>query len=291
MADYIVRVIAREAGVRGLACVTTEVVKEGARRHRTAPTATLALGRALTAAALMGALLKVRQRVALKFTGDGPLEKIITEGDSYGRVRGYVQRPNVNLQVAAGTDPVDRAIGQGNLTVVKDLQLKDLAEGVVPLATGDIANDLAFYLNQSEQNLSAVELGVVLNDTGAVQTAGGLLIQELPSHKEKESAIHILAERIQEMPPLEEALREGKTPEDVLARVFGGVSYDVLEQRPLMFKCSCSWERSEKALVSLGREELEALLQEGQAVVDCHFCHERYVFSAETLEDLIAQFD
>lgn len=291
MKDYLVRIIAREVGVRGLVCVITNLVNEICQKHGTAPTATAYLGRALTGGALMGALLKVQQRVAVKLEGTGPLQKAIVESDSYGRLRGYVAVPDLDLPLKQGRQDMTTAIGRaGLLTVVRDLRLKELAEGVVPLETGEVDTDLMAYFDQSEQIPTAVSIGLAMNEDGTVAVAGGLLIQALPPHDDQ--IVARLKERIPELPPIEELLGSGQTPEDVLALLFEGIEYEVLEKRPLRFQCDCSRERSEKALITLGREEIEQLLaNEGQAVVDCHFCHERYVFDAVELELILEEME
>ena len=281
--DYIIRTIAKDAGVRAMACISTELSAEGARRHATQPTATVALGRALIGAALLGALLKVRHRLALKFEGSGPIQKMIVEADAYGKVRGYIANPAVDG--GTGLYDLQKAMGEGILTVVKDVKMKDLMESVVPLVTSLIDEDLEFYLNQSEQIASAVQVGVVLGPEGGIAVAGGVLIQNLGDQKGE--TIHLLAERLQEMPPVAELLHSGQTPETILAQLFGDIPYEVLEKRPLVFKCECSRERSEGALRSLGREEVQQLFEEGQAIVDCHFCHERYFFTRDDLELLL----
>lgn len=280
MEDYIIRIIAKEAGVRGMACVSTHLAAEGVRRHNTEPTATIALGRALTAAALMGTLLKVRHEIAIKFEGNGPLKKIIVEADAYGRVRGYLANPDVN----SGTTLYDlqKALGEGVLTVVKDIKLQELVESMVPLVTSHIDEDLEFYLNQSEQTPSALQVGVVLDAEGRIAVAGGILIQNMGDHQH--DTIHLLAERLQEMPPVAELLHSGQTPETLLANLLGDITYEVVEKRSLTFQCQCSRERSERALRTLGREEVQTLFDEGEAVVDCHFCHERYLFTRDDLE-------
>lgn len=288
MKDYLVRIIAKEAGVRGLACVTTDLVAEGGQRHATTPTATAALGRALTAATLAGALLKVRQRVALKYDGNGPLGKIITESDAYGHVRGYVANPRVEVERHQEVIDIAGAIGAGELLVVRDVLLPDLMRTVVQLQTSEVDDDLAFYYNQSEQVATLVEIGVALDDEGVVTVAGGLLLQALADQGAE--TIALLAERLQELPPVEDVLRT-RTPEQLLADILGDISYDVLEERDVTFRCSCSYERSVKALISLGRVELEQLLANGEAVVDCHFCHERYSFTANDLEAILADLD
>lgn len=290
MGDYLLRAIAREAGVRGLACITTDLANEGARRHETTPTATAVLGHGLTAAALFGALLKVQQRVAIKYEGSGPIQKMVVESDSYGKIRGYVANPAADVPRTDDGENVKAALGNlGVLTVVKDLRLKELTESVVPTAGGALDEELTFYLNQSEQIPSVVEMGVYLDENGAVKVAGGLLLQALPSH-EDDTIIEQMRNRLQEMPPMSAMLHSGMTPETVLADLFGEIEYEVLEERPLAFKCTCSRERSEKALIMLGRDEVGQLLDtEGEAVIDCHFCHERYIFNRADLEGLLVE--
>jgi molecular chaperone Hsp33 len=287
--DYLVRALAKEAGIRAFACVTTDLVNEARERHGTSPTATVALGRALTGGALLGALLRVGHRVAIKFEGSGPLEKIVVEADSHGRVRGYTARPEIDLPRLQEDYDVVSAIGHaGLLTVVKDVQLKELVEGVVHLETSDIDGDLTSYLEQSEQIPSAVQLGVILAEDGQVAVAGGLLFQSIPPQGVE--AIAQIKERLQELPPVEALLETEQTPEEVLALIMGDTPYETLEQRPLRFECNCSRERTRRALLTLGREELEALLEsEGEAVVECQFCHEHYVFAREELEQLIEE--
>lgn len=282
MNDYLVRVIAKEAGVRGLACLCTGVVQEAARRHGTTPLCTAALGYGVTGAALLGALLKVQQRVGLRVIGDGRISKLVAESDSYGHLRAYIWPPDVWSPLPIGTEEVQAAIGdQGFLSVVKDLGLKDLAEGVVPLQSGLLDVDLTYYLMMSEQAPSLVEIGVKLNQQGVLQVAGGVLLQTLPDH-----AANILsdfADRLDDLPPLGEVLGDGQRPEDILATLFAGRAYETLETRALDFRCNCSRERSKMALRLINSEDLEVLRTEGEAVVDCHFCHERYVFSLEEL--------
>lgn len=286
MSDYIVRILAKEAGVRGLACVTTNLVQDAATRHETAPVATVALGQGLTAVALLGALLKIRQRVALKIEGDGPVGKLVAEGDSYGRLRGYVSRPMATLPAPLQPDDVRAALGHnGLLTVVKDIGLQELYEGVVPLQSGQLDSDLVYYFMQSEQAPTLVEIGVKLTPNHELQSAGGILLQLLPDAVP--FALRDLAERLDDLPGFAEQLAQGATPETILAALFGPISYETLETRPLSFQCSCSWGWAEQAIRLLDREDIEQLMAEGQAVVDCHFCHQRYIFSVEALETIL----
>ncbi len=291
MSDYLVRIITKSGSVRALACVTTDLVAEGCRRHGTLPTSSAALGRALTGGVLFGALLKTGQRVALRFEGNGPLKKIVVEAESNGAVAGYVGVPEVDLPDREGKLDVAGALGQaGFLTVTKDLGLKEPYKGMVQLYTSEIAEDLAYYLTSSEQIPSAVGLGVQVATDGSIAAAGGFLIQALPPHDE--STVDLLMERIGKLPRLSELIAGGLTPEDLLERLFAGIPYDTLEKRSLAFRCSCSREKVERALISMGEEELRRYIAEqGEASVTCEFCGENYRFGREELEALLAGID
>jgi molecular chaperone Hsp33 len=286
--DHLVRVIAKSIGLRVFICSTRRLVNEARENHHTSPIATQVLGRALTGAALMGALLKVKQRVALKFEGNGPLKKAIVESNSYGRVRGYIANPGVNLPETAVVDAIGRA---GLLTVVKDVNLPELVESVVPLQTSTIDGDLQSYLTQSEQIPSFVYTGVSLAPDGSVAAAGGMLLQAIPPNGDAET-VAVFTDRAQELPPIVSLLLEGKEPHEILPLLLEDVDYDVLEKRELEFKCNCSRERSLQALSTLGKNELQHLYKtEKQAVVDCHFCHKQYVFDDLDLEILIEDLE
>lgn len=289
MNDYLVRVITEEKNIVGLACVTTNLVDDARRRHGTCPTATAALGRALTGGELMGALLDPDQRVALKFTGNGPLRKIIVEAEGDGTVRGYVEVPRVDLPPMNGKLDVGGAIGrEGYLTVTKDLRLKEPYNGIVKLYTGEIASDIAFYLTESEQIPSAVGLGVYVETDGSVSASGGFLVQSLPPADE--TLIETLAERIQGLPPVTRQLIDGMTPEGILAGIFEGIPYRTIETRRLSFRCSCSVSRIEQALITLGRSQLEEVVRDQEVFdISCHFCNRNYVFRKEHLLRLIRE--
>ena len=287
MTDYLVRIMAKSGTVRALACVTTELADEARRRHGTWPTASAALGRALTGGALFGALLKTGQRVGFKFEGNGPLQKILVEADSNGAVRGCVGVPEVHLPEKNGKLDVAGALGRaGFLTVTKDLGMKEPYKGMVQLYSGEIAEDLALYLTESEQIPSAVGLGVFVETDNSVAAAGGFLIQALPPVNEAE--VNALMTRIEKLPPLNELLRKGTTPEELLKFLFADIPYDTLEKRALAFSCSCNREKIERVLISLGRGELTDMLErEGKADVTCEFCREAYHFGREELERLV----
>jgi molecular chaperone Hsp33 len=289
MSDYLVRILTDAGNVRALACVSTDLVREAARRHGTLTTATVALGRALTGGALFGALLKTGQRVAFKFEGNGPLKKILVEAESSGAVRGCIGDPWVALATPDGGHDVAGALGRaGFLTVTKDLGLKEPYRSTVQLYTSGIAEDLAYYLTESEQVPSAVGLGVFTEGADDVAAAGGFLIQSLPPRDE--AAIDLLMKRIADLPPLSDYFHAGRTPEELLALLFDGIPYKTLEKRALAFACSCSRERIERVLISLGHADLAALIeQQGETEVTCEFCRERYRFDREELERLLAE--
>lgn len=286
MGDYLVRVISHTKNVIGLAGVTTELVEEARLIHRTSRTASAALGRALTGGLLMGALMKRGQRLALKFEGNGPLRKIIVEADNDGTVRGYVAFPDAEVPLKDEKLNVAGALGsKGLLTVVKDLGLKEPYQGVVNLLTGEIAEDIAHYYAESEQIPSAMGLGVFVNIEGAVSAAGGFLIQSLPPAEEQ--VVDRLIENIRKIPSVTDLLRLGKSPEDLIEAIFVGVPFFPLGRRDLSFHCSCSRERIERALISLGSNELEKLINDqGEADVTCEFCRSSYHFTKGQLEEL-----
>jgi molecular chaperone Hsp33 len=287
VSDYLVRVLTKDGTVRGLACITTELTAELCRRHATFPTASVALGRALTGGALFGALLKAGQRVAFKFEGNGPLQKILVEADATGAVRGCVGNPAVDLLTADGSLDVAGALGRaGFLSVTKDLGMKEPYRGTIMLHSSEIAEDLALYMTESEQIPSAVGLGVFVEPDGAVSVAGGFLVQAMPPGNSE--LVDTLMARIGVMPPITTLLKSGMTPEGLIDYLFEGVPYDIIEKRVVAFQCSCSRERTERALLSLGRDDLQRLIVEQEETdVVCEFCREHYHFSREELEGLV----
>lgn len=285
MSDYVFRVLAKDAGVRVLTCITTDLAREAARRHAAYPIAAAALGYGMTAGALLGALLKVQERVALKFDGNGRLGKMIVEADAYGRVRGYIAVPDAVSGDSLGRSAVGDALGRtGVVTVVKDLRLKDLYRSTIAIEYGELDKELASYLNLSEQIPSLVEIGVVMNDGHEIEVSGGWLIQALPGHGHE--AVEQLAVQLKEQPPVETLLAEGADLEQLMNHLLPAKDYIVLDRTEIKFSCSCSKERSAKALRMLPPEDRLSLIAEGEAVVDCHFCHGRYMFSREELEAL-----
>lgn len=286
MNDHLIRIISDQANVRALACLTTATVREACLRHQTRPTASVALGRALTGGVLMGALLKGRQRVALKFEGNGPLGKIVVEADPMCLVHGYVGNPGVDLPLKNGRFDIPGALGRaGLLTVTKDLGLKTPYQGVVNLVASEIGEDLAYYLTESEQTPSAMGLTTVPDDGGGIAVAGGFLIQSLPPANDE--ALDVLMQRTSSLPPLGKLLLDGASPREILDRVFGDIPFEVLGHQDVAFHCPCSRDRIEQALITLGPDEIMDLAaRSADTTITCEFCREPYVFRPEDLRRL-----
>jgi molecular chaperone Hsp33 len=286
-----VRCISQRGDVLGLACVTTGIVNVACRLHGTYMTASAALGRALTGGALMGALLKNDQRLALKFEGNGPLKKILVEADNEGSLRGFVGVPEIDLPLNKGKIDVAGALGRaGFLTVMKDLGFEEPYRGIVQLRTSEIAEDLAYYFTESEQIPSAVGLGVFIELDGSVSAAGGFLIQSLPPSNEE--VIDTLIQHIDNIPALSSFFRSGKTPEELLECFFEGIPFHILEKRSLTYRCTCNREIIKRVLMSLGRDEIESIARElGETEIFCEFCRTVYHFSRKELDHLIQEIE
>ncbi|GAB1411017.1 Hsp33 family molecular chaperone HslO [Desulfovibrionales bacterium] len=287
MNDHLVRAISTQANVRALACVSTETVALICQRQETWPTASVALGRALSGGVLLGALLKGQQRISLAFEGQGPLKKILVEANAQCQVHGTVGNPHVDLPLRNGHFDLPGALGRaGLLTVTKDLGLKAPYQGVVHLVSSKIAEDITYYLTHSEQTPSAMGLTTLVDHSGAVTLAGGFLIQALPGPTT--GAIDVLMERIQSLPPLAEFLPHGAAA--VLAHLFEGIEYEMLGRQPVHFHCACSRDRVEQGLLILGVKTIEELAnQPEKTVIICEFCKERYAFTPDDLHRLATE--
>lgn len=285
--DYLVRATAEEGRILALVARSTELVEQARRLHDTLPTATAALGRVLTAAALMGATLKQGQSVTLRVLGDGPLGGIVATARG-GAVKGYVGEPRVDLPLSAdGKLDVGAAVGKGVLCVTKDLGLREPYNGSVPLVSGEIGKDLAYYFATSEQTPSAVALGVLVGPAGEVKAAGGYLMQLLPGADEEMAAR--LEKNVQATGPVSRLVAAACTPEDTLAMLLDGFTVKLHERRFFRFACDCSRERLREILLALGPEELAKLLAEqGGAEARCGFCNRVYRFGPEELAALLA---
>ena len=286
MNDRIVRGLSTAGGIRVITCSAGVLAREICALQQTSPTAGIALGRGLAGGALMGALLKPGQRVGLKFEGNGPVGKLLIEADSDGAVRGCAGHPAADAPPLEGRWNVPGLLGRaGFLTVTKDLGMGgEPYHGMVQLRSSEIGDDLAYYLTDSEQVPSAVGLGATLDADGQVSACGGFLVQALP--RAEESEIETIMGQIESLPALSELINAGG-PEALMARIFGPVSHTLLETRAIFFRCGCSREKVEAALLSLGQDELGDIRRKGEgAEVRCEFCRRAYRLDAADIERL-----
>lgn len=288
MADYIIRAAADDGSIRAFACLTKDTVNEAFLHHKTSPTATTALGRLLTAASMMGAMLKgEKDTITLQLTGNGPIGRVLATSDSSSNVKGYADYPQVDMPLnAAGKLDVGGAVGlDGFLTVITDIGMKEPYIGKIPLVTGEVGDDLTKYFAVSEQVPSAVGLGVLVDTDYTVKTAGGFIIQVMPEATDDD--ISRLEENINNVKSVTALFEEGKSPEDILGIILQGFEYHITEKTDTKYFCDCSRERVERAVISLGEEEVRKIIEEdGKAELSCHFCSKKYDFSKEELEAL-----
>lgn len=287
MRDYIVRATGAQAQIRALACTTRDLVETARQAHDTSPVATAALGRLLSAGVMMGSMMKGEEDLlTLQVKGDGPLRNVVVTADSKGNAKGYVTVPDVILPAnAAGKLDVAGAVGQGILSVVRDMGLKEPYVGQTKLQTGEIAEDLTYYFATSEQVPSSVGLGVLMERNNTVRQAGGFILQLMPFAEE--TVISRLEQNLSKIASVTALLDEGKTPEQMLEMLLEGLDCQVVDTMPAAFVCDCSKRKIERVLISLGREEISEMIQEGHEIeVSCHFCNTRYQFSIEELKRL-----
>ena len=288
MNDYIIRATAANDQIRAFAAVTTEMVETAREHHNTSPVATAALGRLLTAGAMMGSMMKGEKDVlTLQIKAGGPLQGITVTADSQGHVKGYVGNPDVCIPAnSKGKLDVAGAVGPGFLTVIKDMGLKEPYSGQVMLQTCEIAEDLTYYFATSEQVPSAVGLGVLMNKNNTVRQAGGFIVQLMPFAEEE--VISRLEQNVQKINSVTNLLEEGHTPESLLEKVLEGFDMQINEKMDTRFHCNCSKERVAKALISIGRKELNEMIQEGKPIeMNCHFCNTNYNFTVEELKEIL----
>lgn len=288
MNDYIIRATAANDQIRAFAAVTTGMVETAREHHNTSPVATAALGRLLTAGAMMGSMMKGEKDVlTLQIKAGGPLQGITVTADSQGNVKGYVGNPDVCIPAnSKGKLDVAGAVGPGFLTVIKDMGLKEPYSGQVMLQTCEIAEDLTYYFATSEQVPSAVGLGVLMNKNNTVRQAGGFIVQLMPFAEEE--VISRLEQNVQKINSVTNLLEEGHTPESLLEKVLEGFDVQINEKMDTRFCCNCSKERVAKALISIGRKELNEMIQEGKPIeMNCHFCNTNYTFTVEEMKEIL----
>lgn len=287
MKDYLVKATAFDGKIRCYAAVTTNTVEEARRRQDTWPTASAALGRTLTITAMMGAMLKGEDQITTNITGDGPLGRIVADANAYGEVRGYVSNPHVDFELnEKGKLDVRRAVGNGILSVVKDLGLKDYFTGQVPIVSGEISEDFTYYFATSEQVPSAVGAGVLVAPDYQILASGGFILQVMPGADD--SIIDELEKNISELPQISELIEKGNTPEQLLKHIIPENSLNILETLPVQYKCKCSKERVLRAIKGLGAAEIESMIEKDKgAEATCHFCNEVYQITEDELRTLL----
>lgn len=288
MKDYLVRATAADAQIRAFAATTRQMVETARQMHDTSPVVTAALGRLLTAGSMMGSMLKGEEDLlTLQVTGDGPMGGMTVTADSKGHVKGYANEPQVILPASSqGKLDVGGAVGSGILRVIQDSGLKEPYVGQTVLQTGEIAEDLTYYFAASEQVPSSVGLGVLMERDNTVRQAGGFIVQLMPFAEEE--TISRLEQNLGKIRSVTSMLDEGLTPEELLGLVLEGMDIQFRDTCEVEFFCSCSKERVEKALISIGREEIDKMIADGEPIeVKCHFCNKGYQFSVQELEEIV----
>lgn len=288
MADYIVRATAAEGQVRAFAALTTEIVETARNNHNTSPVATAALGRLLTAGAIMGVMMKgEKDLLTLRIECQGPIKGLLVTANAKGDVKGYPFNPDVMLPPnEKGKLDVGGALDLGVLSVIKDIGLKEPYVGQTILITSEIAEDLTYYFANSEQVPSSVALGVLMNKDNTVRQAGGFIIQLLPGASDE--VIDKLEARLGEISSITALLDAGKTPEEILDDLLGDFGLEILDKIPTRFHCDCDKRRVEKALISVGRRELQEMINDGQTIeVGCQFCNQMYAFTVDELKEML----
>ena len=286
--DYIVRATAADHQLRAFAVTSKDIVEKAREIHNTSPVATAAIGRLLTAASIMGSMMKGEKDVlTLQIECGGPIGGITVTADSNADVKGYVNNPNVILPPnAQGKLDVSGALGPGFLNVIKDIGLREPYNGQTHLVSGEIAEDLTYYFATSEQVPSSVGIGVLMDKDNHVRQAGGFIIQVMPDTDDE--VIDKLEARLGEVHSVTEMLDKGMTPEDILNYVLEGMDVEILETVPTQYKCDCSFERVSKVIASLGKKELQEMIDDGKPVeVNCQFCGSHYKFDTEQLKEFI----
>ena len=288
MNDYMIRATAADGQIRAFAATTRDMVENAKNAHNTSPVATAALGRLMTAAAMMGADLKgEKDLLTLRIEGSGPLGGLLVTANGHGDVKGYAFNPDVMLPPnAQGKLDVGGSLDLGVLSVIKDIGLKEPYVGQTQLVTGEIAEDLTYYFASSEQVPSSVALGVLMNKDNTVRQAGGFIIQLLPGASDE--IIDKLEAKLSGISSITALLNAGKTPEEILTDILGEFGLEILSKMPVQFRCDCDRSRVEKAIISIGKKEIQDMINEGREIeVNCQFCNKHYKFSVDELEDML----
>ncbi len=289
MSDYIVNAITSDGAIRVIAADTTQLCNEAQRIHKTFPTASAALGRTLTAASIMGSMLKAEDdSVSIQLNGGGPIGRVIAIGNGNGVVRGYVDKPYIDLPLnSKGKLDVGGAIGtDGTLSVIRDLGLKEPYVGQTPLISGEVAEDLTHYYAESEQLPTAIALGVLVDTDHSIKKAGGFILQILPGAYDKD--IDKIEKAVNSIGSVTDLLDKGMKPEDIVRKLLEGYEIEYFDKKEPSYKCICSRARIDKALISIGKKELSKIIEEdGKAEISCHFCNSTYNYNEDELKTLL----
>lgn len=288
MNDYLVRGIVPSKNCRVFACQTTGLLEEARQKHGLWPTASAALGRMMSATLMLGAMNKNNEKLTVTINGGGPIGTMIATTHSDGKIKAFVANPEVHYTYNdTGKLAVGVAVGkEGTLQVIKDMGLKEPFVGTVPLQSGEIGDDFSYYFMISEQTPSVVSVGVLVNDTNEILSSGGFIIQLLPEATEED--IVYIENKMKKFPAVSSLIHEGHTPEDILKMLFTDV--EILDQQYLFFECDCSKEKMKEALLTIGKDELLAMIDEDHGCeMKCQFCNEKYHFNEEELSDLIRE--
>ena len=290
MTDYIVRATAADSQIRAFAITSRALVEQARTHHNTSPVVTAALGRLLSGGAMMGVMMKGEKDIlTLQVKGSGPVKGLTVTADSQGNVKGYPEVPDVILPAnSKGKLDVAGAVGVGLMNVIKDMGLKEPYVGQTVLQTSEIAEDLTYYFATSEQVPSAVGLGVLMEKNNTVKQAGGFIIQLMPFTDEK--IIDRLEKKIAEVTSVTDLLEQGYTPEMLLEHILGEFGLEIMDKIPTQFYCNCSKERITKAIISIGKKDIQEMIDDGKPIeVNCHFCNTSYSFSTEELKEIVKQ--
>lgn len=288
--DYILRATAGSGSIRAFVALTKETVQKAFEIHQTTPVMSAALGRSLTGAAIMGSMLKSEtDLLTITIKGDGPGQGLVVTSDCHSRVKGYVFNPNVDIPLKPNKKlDVQGALGEGTLTVVKDLGLKEPYVGQIPLVSGEIAEDLTYYFAKSEQTPSAVALGVLIDRDCSIKQAGGFILQMMPDADEETAAR--LDDKLTGLKPVTKMLEEGMSGEDILEEILGEFGVNILDKTEVSYYCNCSRQRVEGALLAVGKRELAKIIEEDKkASLHCHFCNTDYEFNEDELIKLLQE--
>ena len=286
--DYLVRATAAGETVRAFAVRSTEMAATAREKHMTLPVVTAALGRLLSAGAMMGSMMKgEKDKLTLQMKGDGPIGMLTVTADSHGNVKGFPANPAVDIpRKYAGKLDVGAAVGKGVLTVIMDLGLREPYNGQVEIQTGEIGDDLAYYFTVSEQTPSAVGLGVMVDTDSSVKHSGGFIIQIMPDASEE--TIAAIESKVSGAPSVTSMMEDGMTPEDILEYYLGDLDLSINETDAVRFHCDCSKEREAGALATLSRSDLAAIINDGEEIeVKCYFCNSAYTFDIDELNKIM----